>query len=70
MALPKDRVTIANEDYRRKILDVDTEILKQLRENVAGGFDEERFGNYVGFGKLRLFLEAELQRRYLSSCVT
>lgn len=70
VALPKDRGTITNEDYRRQISVVDTDILKQLRENVAGGFDEERFGNHVGFGKLRLYLEAELQRRYLSSHVT
>ena len=70
MALPKDRATTTNEDYRRQIAVVDTDILKQLRENVAGGFDEERFGNHVGFGNLKLYLEAELQRRYFSSCVT
>ncbi|KAG0589894.1 hypothetical protein KC19_1G056300 [Ceratodon purpureus] len=64
VALPKDRGTTTNDDYRHQISVVDIDILKQLRENVAGGFDEERFGNYVGFGKLRQFLEAELQRRY------
>lgn len=65
VALPKDRATSSNEDYRRQISVVDSEVLRQLRENVAGGFDEERFGNYVGFGNLKLYLEAELQRRYI-----
>jgi hypothetical protein len=63
VALPKDRATSSNEEYRRQISVVDVDILKQLRENVAGGFDEERFGSHVGFGNLRLYLEAELQRR-------
>jgi hypothetical protein len=63
VALPKERTVCTNEDFRRQIAVVDTEILRQLREKVSGGFDEEKFGNHVGFGNLRIFLEAELQRR-------
>lgn len=37
VALPKNGATTTNEDYRRQISVVDTDILKQLRENVAGG---------------------------------
>lgn len=64
VALPKERGTSStNDEFRRQIAIVDTDILRQLRENVAGGFDEEKFGGHVGFGNLRLYLEAELQRR-------
>jgi hypothetical protein len=63
VALPKDRNSSTNEDFRRQIATVDTDILRQLSENVAGGFDVEKFGKHIGFGNLRQFLEAELQRR-------
>ena len=63
VALPKDRSIQSNTDFRKQISAVDADILRQLRETVSGGFDEERFGNQVGFGNLRRFLEQELQRR-------
>lgn len=64
VALPKDRSIQNNTDFRRQIAAVDSEILRQLREGISGGFDEERFGGQIGFGNLRRFLEQELQRRY------
>lgn len=64
VALPKDRNTVSNEEFRRKISQVDSEVICHLREGVQGGFDEEKFGPYIGFSSLREFLESELQRRY------
>ncbi|KAL5565219.1 hypothetical protein UlMin_028383 [Ulmus minor] len=64
VALPKDRSTISNDEFRRQILQVDTEVLRHLREGVKGGFDEEKFKPFIGFGCLREYLESELQKRY------
>ncbi|KAF4386618.1 hypothetical protein F8388_006573 [Cannabis sativa] len=64
VALPKDRNTISNDEFRRQISQVDTEVIRHLREGVAGGFDEEKFRPYIGFSCLREYLESELQRRY------
>ncbi|KAF3335089.1 dynamin-related protein 5A [Carex littledalei] len=64
VALPKDRGTISNEEFRRQIHQVDTDILRHMRENIKGGFSEEKYGPYVGFSSLKKFLENELQKRY------
>ncbi|KAG6480835.1 dynamin-related protein 5A-like [Zingiber officinale] len=64
VALPKDRGTVTNEEFRRQISQVDAEVHRHLRDNVKGGFNEEKFGPYVGFSRLREFLETELQNRY------
>ncbi|GLT83335.1 hypothetical protein SLE2022_016300 [Rubroshorea leprosula] len=64
VALPKDRSTISNDEFRRQISQVDAEVLRHLREGVKGGFDEEKFRPYIGFSSLREYLESELQRRY------
>ncbi|KAJ4841903.1 Dynamin- protein 5A [Turnera subulata] len=64
VALPKDRTTVSNDEFRRQIFQVDSDILRHLREGVKGGFDEEKFRPYIGFGSLRNYLEAELQKRY------
>ncbi|KAK6946709.1 Dynamin, N-terminal [Dillenia turbinata] len=64
VALPKDRSTISNEEFRRQISQVDNDVLRQLRDGIKGGFDEEKFKPYIGFGCLREFLESELQKRY------
>ncbi|KAL6769118.1 hypothetical protein ACKKBF_B17545 [Auxenochlorella protothecoides x Auxenochlorella symbiontica] len=65
IALPKDRGAVGCAgEWRASIQGVDAEVLRGLREGVAGGFDEERFGARVGFAALRRFLEAELARRY------
>ncbi|GJP37807.1 hypothetical protein CLOM_g22215 [Closterium sp. NIES-68] len=49
---------------RRQIAEVDAAVLHFLRSEVAGGFDERQYGGQIGFGKLKAFLEDELQRRY------
>lgn len=64
VALPKDRGTISNDEFRKQISQVDSEVLRHLNEGVKGGFDEEKFKPYIGFGRLRDYLESELQKRY------
>ncbi|CAO2833390.1 unnamed protein product [Amaranthus hypochondriacus] len=64
VALPKDRNTISNDEFRRQISQVDSEVLRHLREGVNGGFDEEKFRPFIGFHSVREFLESELQKRY------
>ncbi|MCO5613342.1 hypothetical protein L7F22_067618 [Adiantum nelumboides] len=64
VALPKDRTMTSNEDFRRQIGAVDSDVRRYLRDNIKGGFDEEKFGDYIGFSNLKQFLELELQRRY------
>ncbi|RAL45472.1 hypothetical protein DM860_014861 [Cuscuta australis] len=64
VALPKDRTAVSNDEFRKQISQVDAEILRYLRDCVKGGFDEEKYRSYVGFGCLRDYLETELQKRY------
>eukprot|EP00887_Chlorella_sp_A99_P005155 scaffold40.g5155.t1 len=75
VALPKDRNLQTSAEWRKAIqarcpnacacmFEVDASVLRHLREGIAGGFDEERFGSRIGFGCLRKFLEEELARRY------
>ncbi len=42
--------------------DVDVSILKQMRENIKGGFDEERFGPRMGFQNLKKWVGTEMTR--------
>ncbi|KAF5728300.1 dynamin-related protein 5A isoform X1 [Tripterygium wilfordii] len=67
VALPKDRGTISNDEFRRQISQVDSEVLCHLREGVKGGFDEDKFRCHIGFSSLREHLELELQKRYKES---
>ncbi|XP_071689091.1 dynamin-related protein 5A-like [Rutidosis leptorrhynchoides] len=64
VALPKERTTVSNDEFRTQISQVDTDVIHHLRENVKGGYDEEKYKSHIGFGRLRDYLEAELQRRY------
>ncbi|KDP20233.1 hypothetical protein JCGZ_08632 [Jatropha curcas] len=64
VALPKDRSTISNDEFRRQITQVDSEVLRHLRDGIKGGFDEDKFRPYIGFSSLRDYLESELQKRY------
>ena len=64
VALPKDKSTISNDEFRRQISQVDLEVLRHLRDGIQGGFDEEKFKPYIGFGRLRDYLESELHKRY------
>ncbi|KAL4278433.1 hypothetical protein GQ457_03G024090 [Hibiscus cannabinus] len=64
VALPKDRNTVSNDEFRRQISQVDNEVFRHLHEGIKGGYDEEKFKPYIGFCSLREFLESELQKRY------
>lgn len=64
VALPKDRGNVSNEEFRRQISQVDSEVIHHLRESVKGGFDEDKFKSYIGFCRLRDYLESELQKKY------
>lgn len=64
VALPKDRGTVSNEEFRRQISQVDVDVMHHLHDNVSGGFDEEKFRSFIGFSNLKNYLEAELQKRY------
>ncbi|CAK9182999.1 unnamed protein product [Ilex paraguariensis] len=64
VALPKERSTISNDEFRRQISQVDAEVLRHLRDTVKGGFDEEKYRSCIGFSALRDYLEVELQKRY------
>ncbi|XP_051128749.1 dynamin-related protein 5A [Andrographis paniculata] len=64
VALPKDRNIVSNDGFRKQIAQVDAEVLQYLRDGVKGGFDEERYKSYIGFGCLRDYLESELHKRY------
>ncbi|KAL0049185.1 hypothetical protein WJX82_008406 [Trebouxia sp. C0006] len=64
VALPKDRSLTASSEWRQAIQQVDSAVLSHLRTEVAGGFDEEQFGNRIGFANLKMWLEEELARRY------
>ena len=67
VALPKDKTTVSNDEFRRQISQVDQDILHHLREGVKGGFDEEKFRSHIGFACLRDYLESMLQKRYKES---
>ncbi|KAK1414313.1 hypothetical protein QVD17_30057 [Tagetes erecta] len=64
VALPKERTTVSNDEFRRQISQVDSDVVRHLKENVKGGYDEEKYKSHIGFGCLRDFLESELQKRY------
>ncbi|KAK9915687.1 hypothetical protein WJX75_002660 [Coccomyxa subellipsoidea] len=64
VALPKERTIIKSSEWREQIQAVDRDCLHHLRKEIAGGFDEERFGSCIGFGNLKRYLEEELARRY------
>ena len=53
----------SNEEFRMQIGAVDAEVRGYLKEGIKGGFDEEKFGDHIGFANLRQYLEMELQRR-------
>ncbi|KAL3848628.1 hypothetical protein ACJIZ3_010510 [Penstemon smallii] len=64
VALPKERSTVSNDEFRRQISQVDTEVMCYLRDGVKGGYDEEKYKSNIGFGCLRDYLESELQKKY------
>ena len=49
----QDRAVSRSSEWRQQIQAVDAATLQHLREAIAGGFDEERFGACIGFGNLK-----------------
>lgn len=50
----QDRSLTASSEWRHAIQQVDSAVLGHLRNEVAGGFDEEQFGNRIGFSNLKM----------------
>ncbi|KAH7624935.1 putative Dynamin-related protein 5A [Nannochloris sp. 'desiccata'] len=64
VALPKDKSHTNSAEWRKAIQVVDANIKKHLRDDIDGGFDQERFAKRIGFSNLKRFLEDELASRY------
>ncbi|PUZ46000.1 hypothetical protein GQ55_7G011900 [Panicum hallii var. hallii] len=64
VALPNNRGTTTNEEFRSQICQVDINVLRHLREKVKGGFNKEKYAPCIGFTCLRKHLESKLQKRY------
>ncbi|KAK1416772.1 hypothetical protein QVD17_25888 [Tagetes erecta] len=64
VALPKERTAISNDEFRKQISQVDSDVKRHLKEDVKGGYDEEKYKSHIGFGCLKDYLESELHRRY------
>ncbi|XP_076905564.1 dynamin-related protein 5A-like [Bidens hawaiensis] len=64
VALPKDKTTVSNDEFRRHICQVDVDVLHHLQNSIKGGFDEDKYKSQIGFNSLRDYLESELQKRY------
>lgn len=60
----QDRSQSSSAEWRQAIQAVDSGIKTHLRTSIQGGYDEERFGDRIGFGNLKCFLEDELAARY------
>lgn len=52
--LSQDRSLTASSEWRHAIQQVDSAVLGHLRNEVAGGFDEEQFGTRIGFSNLKM----------------
>jgi hypothetical protein len=44
---------MSSKEWRHQIQEVDSEVYKTLKHGITGGFDEEKFGNRIGFGNLK-----------------
>jgi len=67
VSLPKERTVQLSHtaaSFREAVATTDAEVIHHLRNNVDGGFDEEAYGDRIGFANLRSYLEKELQRHY------
>lgn len=65
VALPKERNTISNDEFRRQISQVDAEVLRHLHDGIKGGYDEEKFKPYIGLffeGVFGIRTTKEIQR--------
>lgn len=51
--LLQDRTVASSKEWRRQIQAVDADVYSTLQQGIKGGFDEEKFGNRIGFGNLK-----------------
>lgn len=49
----QDRVVQSSGEWRKSLAEVDASVFKHMRDNIKGGFDEERFAPRVGFHNLK-----------------
>ena len=49
----QERALSSSGEWRSQIQAVDRDVLHQLQHNIAGGFDQDRFGPCIGFGNLK-----------------
>jgi hypothetical protein len=51
--MSQERAISNSSEWRAQIQAVDKDCLLCLREQIIGGFDEERFGSCIGFSNLK-----------------
>lgn len=51
--LSQDRNIQTSAEWRRAMGEVDTGVFKHMREQIKGGFDEERYASRIGFASLK-----------------
>ena len=49
----QERALCSSSEWRSQIQAVDGDVLSHLQHNIAGGFDQVRFGPSIGFGNLK-----------------
>jgi len=49
----QERALSSSNDWRSQIQVVDKDVLNHLQHNIAGGYDQERFGQSIGFANLK-----------------
>ena len=54
----QERALSSSGEWRSQIQAVDRDVLHQLQHNIAGGFDQDRFGPCIGFGNLKRLPQA------------
>jgi hypothetical protein len=49
----QDRAVQSSSEWRKAMQDVDRHIFDHMRQQIKGGFDEDRFGSRIGFANLK-----------------
>ena len=63
LRLLQERALSSSGEWRSQIQAVDRDVLHQLQHNIAGGFDQDRFGPCIGFGNLKRLPQAPASLR-------
>lgn len=58
LRLLQERALSSSGEWRSQIQAMDRDVLHQLQHNIAGGFDQDRFGPCIGFGNLKRLPQA------------